>query len=347
LAPADDVTPGAHALAHGAGIVALDDATWIVVGSQARDFLHRMLTQDVRSMRLGETRRACLLDAKGRVHLDLLVRVENVIRKVSDISRIRGEPRSEPPLTLASAGPVFTLVVDRAAGERSMAELERYVIADDVQIHPLGNAPSHAWVVGERVAQVLSTAAGVEVDVGGEPAVGALGGVPVLTFPRDLGGRPGVRVMVWPTGPDAGARVHEALREAGGVDATPADFAQARVETGTPWWGSEIDERVMPTEAGLIDAVSFTKGCYLGQEPVTMSKHRGHPPTLLCRFVLGTGAAPAPGSALFDGERKVGRLTTVVPGMALGYAAFASAKAGASFRFEAGDAPATLERVLA
>ena len=43
------MTPGAHALLHGAGIVTLPDATWLVAGSQARDFLHRMLSQDVNS----------------------------------------------------------------------------------------------------------------------------------------------------------------------------------------------------------------------------------------------------------------------------------------------------------
>jgi hypothetical protein len=76
-----------------------------------------------------------------------------------------------------------------------------------------------------------------------------------------------------------------------------------------PVWGPELSGDILPLEARLErDAISFSKGCYPGQEPIVMARHRGHPPTLLVR-VRAKGAT-AGAALLFEG-RKVGRITTV------------------------------------
>ena len=97
-----------------------------------------------------------------------------------------------------------------------------------------------------------------------------------------------------------------------------AELERMRIEAGTPRYGREIDDRVLPAEAGLTDrAVSFTKGCYPGQEPIARQHYRGKVNRTL--RVLEVTGAPAPDSEIRLEEKVVGRVTSAVPGLALGY----------------------------
>lgn len=83
-----------------------------------------------------------------------------------------------------------------------------------------------------------------------------------------------------------------------------------RIEAGTPRWGAEIDDRVLPAEAGLIErAVSFTKGCYPGQEPIARLHYRGHANRGLRRLLV-EGGLPAAGTPVVVDGRDVGRVTS-------------------------------------
>jgi folate-binding protein YgfZ len=91
-----------------------------------------------------------------------------------------------------------------------------------------------------------------------------------------------------------------------------------RIEAATPRFGREIDDRVLPAEAGLEErAISFTKGCYPGQEPVARQHHRGKVNRRL--RVLDVDGVPAPETPVVYGEKEVGRVTSSVPGLALAY----------------------------
>jgi tRNA-modifying protein YgfZ len=91
-----------------------------------------------------------------------------------------------------------------------------------------------------------------------------------------------------------------------------------RIEAGIPRWGREIDDRVLPAEAGLDDThISFTKGCYPGQEPIARQRHRGKVNRKL-RVLELEGDAPSGTELLYEGKT-VGRITSSVPGIALGY----------------------------
>jgi folate-binding protein YgfZ len=97
------------------------------------------------------------------------------------------------------------------------------------------------------------------------------------------------------------------------------ELERLRIEAGTPRWGSEIDERVLPAEAGLVErAVSLSKGCYPGQEPIARLHYRGHVNRRL-RVLEVEGDPPAPDAEIRLGEKVVGRVTSAVPGRALGY----------------------------
>jgi tRNA-modifying protein YgfZ len=98
---------------------------------------------------------------------------------------------------------------------------------------------------------------------------------------------------------------------------TGGDLERVRIEAGVPAWGKELDDSILPAEAGLDEThVSFTKGCYPGQEPVARLRHRGKVNRRL--RVLEVGAA-APGDEISHEEKVVGRVTSAVPGLALGY----------------------------
>lgn len=96
-----------------------------------------------------------------------------------------------------------------------------------------------------------------------------------------------------------------------------ADLEALRIEAGTPAWGKELDESVLPAEAGLDRThISFTKGCYPGQEPVARLHHRGHPNR---RLRLLDVEATEPGAEIRWNEKVVGRVTSAVTGRALAY----------------------------
>ena len=90
-----------------------------------------------------------------------------------------------------------------------------------------------------------------------------------------------------------------------------------RVEAGTPAWGKELDDSILPAEAGLDRThISFTKGCFPGQEPIARLHYRGHANRRL--RVLDVASAQ-PGDEILHGDKVVGRVTSAVPGRALGY----------------------------
>jgi folate-binding protein YgfZ len=101
----------------------------------------------------------------------------------------------------------------------------------------------------------------------------------------------------------------------GGVEA--ADLERARIEAAVPAWGKELDDSILPAEAGLDEThISFTKGCYPGQEPIARLRNRGHVNRRL--RVLEVGSASA-GDEIDQEGKTVGRVTSAVPGLALGY----------------------------
>jgi aminomethyltransferase len=128
-----------------------------------------------------------------------------------------------------------------------------------------------------------------------------------------LGGTEGI-----PTS-DYGVPAVEVLDAAEDAEPAGEELERLRILARTPRWGRELDEGILPAEAGLDErAVSFTKGCYPGQEPLARLHHRGHANRTL--RVLDTGEELArQADEVRDGDRVVGRVTSAVPGLALAY----------------------------
>ena len=118
---------------------------------------------------------------------------------------------------------------------------------------------------------------------------------------------------------DYGAPAVEVLDASLEATLTDDELERRRIEAATPRFGAEIDDRVLPAEAGLDErAISFEKGCFPGQEPVARQRHRGKVNRRL-RVLEVDGGAPGPETPVLHGEKEVGRVTSAVGGLALAY----------------------------
>jgi folate-binding protein YgfZ len=144
-----------------------------------------------------------------------------------------------------------------------------------------------------------------------------IAGVTCSVRRRDPLGFPGFDV-VCDTG--SGQPVRQAIVGAGAEVGSPELFEQLRIKAGTPLYGPDIDETRFVMEVGnAARAVSYSKGCYLGQEPIVMSRDRaGHAPRSFVKLTLD-GDPPAVGSKILAGDEEAGAVTSATFGVALGY----------------------------
>ena len=161
--------------------------------------------------------------------------------------------------------------------------------------------------LGETVIATLTRArfaAKVSIEAEQHESVVLMGSDPmsgVLSTPNREFGEPAVEVI--------DSHLEPTLSE--------AEMQRMRIEAGIPAWGKEIDDSILPAEAGLDEThVSFTKGCYPGQEPIARLHHRGKVNRRL--RVLAVDSA-RPGDEIRYGEKVVGRVTSAIDGRALGY----------------------------
>lgn len=115
---------------------------------------------------------------------------------------------------------------------------------------------------------------------------------------------------------DYGLEASEVLDAGLAPTMTPDELERLRIDAATPAWGKEIDGTILPAEAGLDRThVSWTKGCYPGQEPVARLHYRGHPNRTLRRLELDA----SPGEELVYDGKVVGRVTSGAGGVVLAY----------------------------
>jgi aminomethyltransferase len=190
--------------------------------------------------------------------------------------------------------------------------LKKYILADRVEIRRQEDMLPVA-LAGPRSAEVLGeSAAGLEAWQHGRRVV--LG-----TEVRLQRGGPSVpwNYTLWVSASIA-PHLIDTLVERGGARRAGAEALEVlRVEKGLPRFGRDYGPESFPQETGLAEAVSYTKGCYLGQEVVARIHYRGGVQKVL-RGLIFDGAAPAPGAALLADGREAGKVTSVVRSPALG-----------------------------
>ena len=229
------------------------------------------------------------------------------------------------------------LDVPVAGREGLLAHLGKFVPPRFASVEDISTAWGALSAVGPNAADLLSRLAlGMRVDPawledaaeGDWRSVGDAGGAMIVVRTGD----------VWPPawtvyGPaDAVAALWRAGVAAGATPAGLGVWKTLGVEAGRPVFGTDMDDRTLPPEAGIVErAIDQTKGCYTGQEVIVRIRDRGHVNRHLRRLELGDVPAPAPGTELIapDSDKVVGTITSAVQSPALGgAAAFAYVRRG-------------------
>jgi len=286
-APADYV-----ALRERAALVALP---WLdrlaVVGGDRVDFLQGMLSNDVKKLVTGTGCPAVLLTEQGKVVADLTVLA------------------TEEAILLDG-------MASALAGAKDA--LERFVVADDVEIGPAADAPKAFGLIGPEVGAALERLGIVAPDAPYAHMRCTSGGVACHVVRVAAPGAGGV--LCW-VAADAAAAWTEHCRTVGGVPLAGAEaFDVLRVESGVPWHGRDVTADTLALEAPFDAAISFKKGCYLGQEVMERVTARGHVNRKLVGLVTADDVVPEPGTHLFAAERDVGWVTSAVRSWRLGHA---------------------------
>lgn len=300
-----------RAMEEGAGLCVREGARSLrVFGADRTAYLHRMLTQEVASLAPGQATYACLLTVKGRILGDLLLWVHE------DEIFLEAEAHALPPVR---------------------STLEKYVIADDVGFEDVSGSRSRFALTGAAAPDALD-AVGLEVPHSGRFLRIEGGGASVLRFDRR-----GLPCFEFAATPDVAAAMREMLLTDGHVaPCAPEAWDAVCVHRGIPVFGRELGEDVLFNEAGLEEAVSWSKGCFPGQEPVFKARHVGEAPRRLVRMVLDTGRRLPPRTALLHDGRAVGYVTSWASGLegrrprALGYVRRAHGEAGTELEVEGG-----------
>lgn len=170
--------------------------------------------------------------------------------------------------------------------EKIYAHLDRYIIADDVTLEDVTDTTAELAVAGPAAAAMKR------------------GGV---VFDTTLTGQPGFRVVV--PASEKAALLDE-LRAAGCVEATAEEARIVRIENGVPRYGEDITEANLAQETGLMHALHFNKGCYLGQEIVERVRSRGHVNKTLRALRIEAAEAPAAGAKVLSAEKEAGEITS-------------------------------------
>lgn len=261
----------------------------VVSGVDRKSYLQGLLTNDIEALTAGQGCYAAYLTAQGRMIADLYV---------------------------YELGDVLLLMMDGSVKDGVLAKLDQFIFGEDVQLGDVTETFAQLAVIGPEAATIVSrvlTGASVE-SLSALPEHGNLrgqwNGEPAIVTRITDTGEPGFDVYVG----RAMRAALEATLLARGVVALDEQTADViRLEAGVPVFHRDMDEDTIPLEAGIESrAISFSKGCYVGQEVVIRVLHRGHGRVArkLVGLVLDGERAPAPGSHVRVGDREVGRVTS-------------------------------------
>lgn len=278
MAAIDQIIDGYRAITQYAAVVDRSDRGKLALtGAGAKEFLAGQITNDILGLEPGHGCYAALLTHKGKMRADLRV---------------------------LDSGDELLLDTERTALQAVFDTIRTFKLGYDVELHKRTLQRALLSVAGPDARRVTGAEhAGLGTDEHDHVAA-TLGDRDVRLITTDLG----VDVLALAEDRDA---VHAALVAAGAAPVGEEIAEIVRVEHGRPRYGLDLDESVIPQEAALNErAVSFTKGCYVGQETVARLFYKGKPNRHLRGLKLS--APVVTGAALRLGEKEVGRLGSSV-----------------------------------
>jgi folate-binding protein YgfZ len=269
-----------QALISQAGVSAMPNRTQVeLTGHDRSTFLHGFCTNDIKQLLPGQGCEAFLTNVQG---------------KTVGYVNIHSLPESLVLETVAGMGPSI------------IESLDRYLIREDVQLHDRSEEWSEILLSGAAAAEVLDSIGGAPgpmenrlVDVDGEMV-----SVRHIPFADD-------RCFFLSCLAARHAHLFDALVDQGATVCETEAVEVRRIEMGTPLFGLDVTSDNLPQEVDRNpQAISLTKGCYLGQETVARIDARGHVNRLLVGLRFDTAAIPSPGMVLKVDDKPTARVTS-------------------------------------
>jgi folate-binding protein YgfZ len=268
----------------------------VVSGADRATYLQGLLTNDIVALNAGQGCYAAYLTPQGRMIADLYV---------------------------YELGDIVLLSMTAEVKDTVLAKLDQFIFAEDVQLGDVTETFAQIAILGpSSAAAVAAIVRGVGEDALREMAEHAnmrgewTGGAAIVTRITDAG-EPGFDLYV---DRSQGDTLKAMLADAGVVELDPATAEAVRVESGSPLFGRDMDAETIPLEAGIEPrAISFSKGCYVGQEVIIRVLHRGHGRVArkLVGLTLDGERVAEAGSVIHSGEREIGTVTSSTASPAL------------------------------
>jgi folate-binding protein YgfZ len=271
------------ALSGHAGVYALSGTGWLrVTGGDRLRWLAGMLTNGIQQQEPGAGSYNFILSAQGRIQGDCyaFIREDDVLLQTSS-------EQLQPLMTL----------------------LDRFIIMDDVELTDITAAWYGVGIAGPTAAAILAAAlpaAAVGVD-GMQPLHLRLHGSKQMVIAAYSPVVP--RFEVWCDSAAEASAVHSLLIAAGAADCDPEAVEDLRILSGIPRYGTDIRDKDLPQETAQTRALSFSKGCYIGQEIVERIRSRGAVHRTFTGFLID-GDLPAAGTAMELDGKAVGEITS-------------------------------------
>ena len=305
--------------------MALFDTNWhAIVTLAGRDrvkYLHNISSNDIKSLAEGRGTLALLLNPQGHILAEL--EVYAVPEKLLVLSHV-------------------------SQRERTVATLKKYVIGSQVQIEDLTEQLGSIGVEGPRAAEVVRRACGVALGELTDLSIKeiTMDAVPCHVLRRSHFGETGAEIIAPRANlPGLWQRLLAEVRAAGGEPIGMAAFHALRLEAGVPWFPADFNDAMIPHEAAVETThISFTKGCYTGQEIVERVRSRGHVNRKRVSLKFSAAMPPAPGTKLRANGADVGYVTSAAfsPGartaIGMGYVRREQFAPGSVVEFDGGTA---------
>lgn len=268
----------------GAGLIDLSSRGRILVsGSEAVVFLNGLVTNDMKSLAVNSWMPAAFANVQGR-----LLAVVRIIHREDG----------------------FLIDTEDATHDAVIKLIERFTLAGDFTVADMTSETAQLSIQGKKAHEIVAKIFGKEAaDLENQKArIVDCEGASVTLIRATHTAEDGFDLYL---DRDHLPKLRDELTSAGSQPITDDTFETLRIEAGIPRYGIDMDETNVVTETNLDDAVSFTKGCYVGQEIIVRIKHRGHVAKKLTGIVLsGANAAPRNAKISSADGKEVGRITS-------------------------------------
>ena len=306
---------------NGAGLIDLSSRGRITVGGlEAVQFLNGLITNDMKTLLEETWMPAAFPNVQGR----LVASVR--IMRLKDIAGEKG------------AGPNYLVDTEAASHQSVLKILQRFTLAGDFRVNDVTGEMAQFSVQGRKADEVIQSVLGDAVTNLSErgAAETSWGGTQVTVVHAMHTSAKGFDLIVRRA--DA-SRLRQALVDAGATPVGESVYEVLRIEAAVPRYGLDMDESNVVTETNLDDAVSYTKGCYIGQEIIARIKYRGHVAKKLTGLIFAEKVEATSGDVIKSPDDKdIGRITSATYSpqlkrtIALGYVKYDNLASGTSVK---------------